>query len=371
MVTHGGIQDPSWTHGPPWELETAYMMRHEGFDSVIAYNWALQSSTAGAAIRQSPRLARILLATIDRLPANSVVDLELIGHSEGTVVNTYALATIQKEMPASLQAGFIEDTLLDPHAANNNVVQGQQMTFAGPLSGLADWIVTDYQGEAKDPAPYFPSIVDQANVFFEHSQATAGGIYNLWGQVPVKSDGPAVHYFNLTAMGVTHSGKTGVNYWYRDFIAPTLGQGAPLVQALRMNGQIDDAQTVPGPDRPGRAHLRTRADRHERSAGRLRDGGPRLGRPAAGRARLQSDRAASGRRDAGRRLRRLVGQPDAPAAGCRPVSHRRDRVRAGPAHPAGPGDRPHPAPGTDGHLLIDPPDDGRLSPSARSGVMDR
>ena len=40
IVTHGGIQDPSWTHGPPWELEIAYMMRHEGFDSVIAYNWA-------------------------------------------------------------------------------------------------------------------------------------------------------------------------------------------------------------------------------------------------------------------------------------------------------------------------------------------
>ncbi len=57
IVTHGGIQDPSWTHGPPWELETAYMMRHEGFDSVIAYNWALQSSTPGAAIKQSPRLA--------------------------------------------------------------------------------------------------------------------------------------------------------------------------------------------------------------------------------------------------------------------------------------------------------------------------
>ena len=47
IVTHGGIQDPSWKHGPPWELETAYMMRHEGFDSVIAYNWVLQSSTPG------------------------------------------------------------------------------------------------------------------------------------------------------------------------------------------------------------------------------------------------------------------------------------------------------------------------------------
>ncbi len=242
IVTHGGIQDPSWTHGPPWELEIAYMMRHEGFDSVIAYNWALLSSTPGEAIKQSPRLARIILGTANRFPANSVVNLELIGHSEGTVVNTYALATLQKEMTPQLKAGFIEDTLLDPHAANNDVVSGKQMSFAGPLDGLAEVLVSNYQGEAKDPPPYFPSIVYEANVFFEHTQATAGGIYNLWGQVPVRSEGPPVHYYNLTAMGVTHSGKTGVNYWYRDFIAPTLGDQAPLVQQLQLSGQIDGAQ---------------------------------------------------------------------------------------------------------------------------------
>jgi hypothetical protein len=245
VVTHGGIQDPSWTHGPPWELEIAYMMRHEGFDSVIPYNWAIQSSTPGAAIKQSPRLARIILGTANRYPANSVVDLVLIGHSEGTVVNTYALATLQKELPPQVQAGFIEDTLLDPHAANNDIVSGRQMSFNGPLAGLAESVVTNYQGEAQDPPPYFPSIVDQANVFFEHTPASAGGIYNLWGQVPVRSEGPAVHYYNLTAMGVTHSGKTGVNYWYRDFIAPTLGYQAPLVQQLQLNGQIDGAQAVP------------------------------------------------------------------------------------------------------------------------------
>jgi hypothetical protein len=244
VVTHGGIQDPSWTHGPPWELEVADMMRHEGFDSVIAYNWALQSSTPGAAIKQSPRLARIILGTADRYPANAVVDLELIGHSEGTVVNTYALATLQKELPPQLQAGFIQDTLLDPHAANNDIVSGKQMSFNGPLAGLAESLVTNYQGEAKDPPPYFPSIVDQANVFFEHTSASAGGIYNLWGQVPVRSEGPAVHYYNLTAMGVTHSGKTGVNYWYRDFIAPTLGDQTPLVRQLQLNGQIDGAGTI-------------------------------------------------------------------------------------------------------------------------------
>ena len=99
------------------------------------------------------------------------------------------------------------------------------------MLSLARMIVPHYQGEAKDPPACFPSIVDQANVFYEHTAATAGGIYNLWGQVPVKSEGPAVHYYNLTAMGVTHSGKTGVNYWYRDFIAsrPRAPRPSPIV----------------------------------------------------------------------------------------------------------------------------------------------
>ncbi len=243
IVTHGGIQDPSWIHGPPWQLETAYLMKHQGFDSVIHYNWALLSGTPGEAIKQSPRLARIILGTADRFPANAPVDLEFIGHSEGTVVNTYAIVKLSTEMTPQLKSGFIEDTLLDPHAANNDIVSGTQMSFAGALSGLAKAIVTNYQGEAKDPPAYFPSIVDEAQVFYEHSSATASGIYNLWGQVPVKSDGPLVHYYNLTPSGVTHSGNTGVPEWYRNYIVPTLGNQAPLVQELQLNGQIDGAQS--------------------------------------------------------------------------------------------------------------------------------
>jgi hypothetical protein len=247
IVTHGGIQDPSWIHGPPWQLETAYLMKQEGFDSVIHYNWALQSSTPGAAIKQSPRLARIILGTANRFPANDPVDLEFIGHSEGTVVNTYAIVRLASEMTPQLTSGFIEDTLLDPHAANNDIVSGKQMSFAGPLAGLAQMIVPHYQAEAKDPPAYFPSVVDEAQVFYEHTAATASGIYNLWGQVPVKSDGPLVHYYNLTPSGVTHSGNTGVPEWYRNFIVPTLGNQAPLVQELQLNGQIDGAQTPATP----------------------------------------------------------------------------------------------------------------------------
>jgi hypothetical protein len=242
IVTHGGIQDQSWKHGPPWELEMADLMRHEGFDAVIPYNWVLQSSTPGAAIKQSPRLARIILDTASRFPANAPVDLDVIGHSEGTVVNTYAIVKLEGSMTPELKAGYIVDTLLDPHAANNDL-PGQQISFRGPLAGLARMIVTDYQSNAHDPPAFIPSVVDEARVFFQHTPSTAGGIYNLWGQVPVRTAGPLVHYFNLTDMGVTHSGKTGVAWWYRNFVVPTLGDGAPLVHQLELNGQIDNAQT--------------------------------------------------------------------------------------------------------------------------------
>jgi hypothetical protein len=244
IVTHGGIQDPSWRHGPPWVHEAAYVMKKDGLDSVITYNWALQSNTPGTAIKQSPHLAHIIRDVAAKFPASDPVDLEFIGHSEGTVVNTYAIVKLEREITPQLKAGYIEDFLLDPHAANNDV-PGQQMSVAGPLSGLASLVITHYQGVAKDPPVFVPSAVDEAFVFFEHSQATASGIYNLWGQVPVRSDGPLVHYYNLTDMGVTHSGKTGVDWWFRDFIAPTLGYQAPLITGIELNGQIDNAEVPP------------------------------------------------------------------------------------------------------------------------------
>ncbi len=246
IVTHGGIQDPSWKYGPPWELETARLMKQEGYDAVIPYNWVQKSGTPGEAIKQSPRLARIILHTASQFPTDDPVNLDFIGHSEGTVVNTYAIVKLESSMTPNLKAGFIVDTLLDPHAANNNL-PGQQISFAGTLAGLARTIVTNYQASANDPPAFVPSIVDEAQVFFEHTAATAGGIYNLWGQVPVRSAGPVVHYYNLTDMGVTHSGKKGVALWYRNFVAPTLGNQAPLIQELQLDGQVDNAQPLTNP----------------------------------------------------------------------------------------------------------------------------
>jgi hypothetical protein len=246
VVTHGGLEDPSWKHGPPWELQIAYYMKHEGYDAVIAYNWVAQSSTPGDAIKQAPRLAGMIRRAVARFPASAPVDLQLIGHSEGNVVNTYALVDLRRRLPHQFQEGYIEDTLLDPHAANNNVPGQQYSPASGPLGGLADGVVQIYQSHAHDPPVFIPSLVDAAQVFYEHTTARKqGGFVNLWGQVPVRVEGPGpvVHYYDLTAAGATHSGKKGVALWYRDFIAPTLGNQAPLIRALQLDGQIEGAST--------------------------------------------------------------------------------------------------------------------------------
>ncbi len=246
IVTHGALIDPSWKHGPPWQLQTATILKQQGYDAVIPFNWVSESSKPGSAASQGLRLARQVLATASRFPATAAVDLHFIGHSEGAVVNTQAIVALDRGMTPQLTAGFIEDTLLDPHAANNNV-PGQASAAAGLLGALSRVLVTSYQARANDPPVFIPPGVDAAQVFYQHNPASRhGGIYNLWGQVPIPNlSGNPVAYYNLTAAGAIHSGNYGVSLWYRNFVAPTLGDQAPLLQALRLEAHIDQSAVLP------------------------------------------------------------------------------------------------------------------------------
>src|SRR3954453_14613599 len=127
--------------------------------------------------------------------------------------------------------------MLDPHAANTGIRGQQYSVVQGPLGWLAKGSIDNYQSRARDPRAVVSPGVDDAEVFYQHTPASRlhGGIYNLWGQVPVQ--GPA-HYFNLTPAGATHSGKTGVAAWYQRNVVPLLGQGAPEVRASILTGQL-------------------------------------------------------------------------------------------------------------------------------------
>ncbi len=258
IVTHGGLQNTHWKYGPAWQVETAAIMKQQGFDAVIAYNWLAASDLPGRAAMQGPRLASEILAAASRFPASDPVDLQFVGHSEGAVVNTRAMVALESQMTPQLKAGYIKDTLLDPHPANNAVPGQQYSVTDGALGMLATAEISSFQSKAKDPPVYIPSIVNDAEVFYQHtSAANSHGVnsdlYNLWGEVPVQ--GPA-HYYNLTTAGATHGGDTGVSQWYANFVAPTLGNQAPLIQTLQFSGQIDQdgsTSTVTSPSSPAKA----------------------------------------------------------------------------------------------------------------------
>ena len=98
VITHGGVQPKSWKiGGPPWERQMAKSLKAQGYDAVIPFNWVAESNTAGAAAKQAPRLARMILAKASEFPAGAVIDLHLIGHSEGTVVNSQVIQLLNKD----------------------------------------------------------------------------------------------------------------------------------------------------------------------------------------------------------------------------------------------------------------------------------
>jgi hypothetical protein len=248
VVTHGGNQGTHSKYAPLWELVMADSLKREGYDAVIPLNWVSSSNHPGAAAKQGLRLARRIRDVARRFPASDPVDLHLIGHSEGAVVNTVALERLSTQTPPQIRAGYIEDTLLDPHAANNRFSGQQYGVQQGPLGWLARALIRDFQARAKDPIVKIPPIVDDAQVFYQRNPASRahgvnGNIYNLWGEVPVR--GPA-HYFNLTADGVTHSGKTGIVWWYERNVVPLLGDGAPQVQARVLTGAPSPAVQASG-----------------------------------------------------------------------------------------------------------------------------
>jgi hypothetical protein len=254
VITHGGVQPKSWkVGGPPWEHQMAMSLRAQGYDAVIPFNWVAESNHAGAAAHQAPRLVKEILATASEFPAGAPVDLHLIGHSEGTVVNSMAVQLLNKtnQWTPGLKAGYLKMTMLDPHPANNGGFTPQYSVSNGLMGVIARDEINAFQSKAKDPPVFVPANVRDAEVFYQHtpvrdSGGSNNGLYNLWGRVPVLG---TASYFNLTAPGISHSGKFGVQDWYEDNVVPTLGTGESFVQTDTLTaaqGTVTPAGAAPG-----------------------------------------------------------------------------------------------------------------------------
>src|SRR5262249_23645514 len=164
------------------------ILKQQGYDAVIPYNWIAASDVPGRAAMQGPRLASEILAAASQFPPSDPVDLHFIGHTEGAVVNTQAIIALQSSMTPQLKAGYMKDTLLDPHPASNAIPGQEYSVTSGLLGRLATAEISSFQSKAKDPPVFIPSIVNDAEVFYQHTRAANShgvnsDLYNLWGEV--------------------------------------------------------------------------------------------------------------------------------------------------------------------------------------------
>jgi hypothetical protein len=118
------------------------------------------------------------------------------------------------------------------------------------MGAIARSMINHYQAQAKDPLPVVPANVNAAEVFYQHTpiadaKGSNHGVYNLWGQVPVKVLGHVpVKYYNLTGLGISHGGDYSVPDWYQVHVVPTLGDGSPFVNPGLLTGGIESAGTA-------------------------------------------------------------------------------------------------------------------------------
>ena len=225
VISHGGIQG-SHINIPQWEAKIGWKLQDYGYDVVIPFNWAGQSKTPGAAAQQGPRLAKKIENAIAALPAGAVVDLDYIGHSEGSVVVSQAAIYLQKHPSANLNAGYSRMTLLDPHAANPEAPNNAESVSGGFTGWLTRRVISWYKGNARDPLVQVPPNINEADVYYQRTPLSVNpvnhGLYNLLGQVPVIG---TARYIQLNSPGIAHSGGGGVYSWFYFNALPAFATG--------------------------------------------------------------------------------------------------------------------------------------------------
>lgn len=224
-ISHGGIQG-SHINIPQWEAKIGWKLQDYGYDIVIPFNWAGQSKTPGAAANQGPRLAKKIETAMASLPAGALVDLDYIGHSEGSVVVSQAAMYFQRHPSTKLASGYSRMSLLDPHAANTKAPNNAESVASGFTGWLTKHVLSWYKGTARDPLVQVPSNINEADVYYQRTPLRVNpvnhGLYNLLGQVPVIG---TARYIQLNSPGIAHSGGGGVYTWFYFNALPAFASG--------------------------------------------------------------------------------------------------------------------------------------------------
>jgi hypothetical protein len=228
-VTHGYQPDGQF---PSWVQSTADALKADGYDSAVAFNWAVLSAlpAAGTATLAGQEMATAVDQAIAALPVQpgDVVDVHLIGHSRGGDVVSLAAGLLDRSRPP-LAGGDLKLTLLDPHPARNGPV-----TYAswsnGPIGTLTHLDYLAFQAAANDPPLTIPPGVNQTEIFYQQTTVTDGVLPDEqfllnWGEVPAGGATAGVTYYNLTGIVNSHQ---EIHDYYLQQIVPLLAIAAPL-----------------------------------------------------------------------------------------------------------------------------------------------
>jgi hypothetical protein len=244
-VTHGLVVPPSLSNATPaWVSEMASLLQADGFNKVFAFSWTKTSSLPIA--NQATNAGNLMAKNIEKfiqksgdVPSGAVVDLQLIGHSRGSVVITRAMQDLQNDLNKIPQAagGYWLLTYLDPHPAHaSNIVN---FSVANNVAGSAALKAGNFlQRRTKDPYPLrIPSHVTEVQDYYENTAAaltpslSTERVLNPWGTFPpggfkLDASTTVLHVLTLTTPGIGHS---EVHEWYQDNVVPLLSTAAPFV----------------------------------------------------------------------------------------------------------------------------------------------
>jgi dUTPase len=250
VVTHGldgdnalSILDPSDFPAPYQQFVddfAASLKSEDHYDLGIAFHWEQPSveKLPNQTIAAGRRLSEMVQSKVGALHAeeNDVIDVNFIGWSRGTVVISQALNDLNSnDSVPQLKAGFMMETLVDPHPANNqisgfsatsqNLLGSGVAGFAGSISnsllrGSAVTAYQEFQSFAQDPRVIIPPNVQAAVDIYQNTSSTVFGIAFL---DPVKLANGVVFFNNNSSI---------LNLWGND---PSLIQNNSNATLLKDN----------------------------------------------------------------------------------------------------------------------------------------
>jgi uncharacterized repeat protein (TIGR03803 family) len=189
----------------------AHLLQSDGYELGIPWNWA---STTSVSTKKTPiqkllpNSARDLANTVEARArqistGNDIVDVNFIGYSRGAVLVSEVLSDIFNDNNSSkavkqLKCGYMMETLIDPHPANNNYPQewaGENHQYSADHGPMVDYLVApilsqigDFQRIVRDPNTFIPPNVRAAADFYQHTSVSeltgTEGLVNLWGEDP-------------------------------------------------------------------------------------------------------------------------------------------------------------------------------------------